>query len=372
MDTTTRRYDAFREVMDLSTEQASQLLLAGDPVERLWAAWTLGLRRGVAAAGELARALEGEPSPGTRHQIVIMLAGLRHVEALRALAHAEPSPDIRAAACQYLARLVEPSDLVTYDLLMNRMANDEARQVRASILHALRDDAPEVVRARAERCAQALALPPPATADEAPAAVDPGVPPGKALVERLELHAYREDREALISQHLNRVGVDTLIGEVAGAPVWAVEEALLVAAVAERVTSWDRVEPLVARGDIEVDYALMWLFDAAMHQVPCAWLLRFLLRSGDTTITPRHMGIEYRLQEQAARRVMALLAGSRPEDLDHQERAGVRALRRVLEAAGEEYTECWDDSVWDMLPTLARLDDAADGEAASSPASARE
>ncbi|WP_437504973.1 HEAT repeat domain-containing protein [Sorangium sp. So ce1099] len=125
-----------------------ELLDHESPQVRLHAAWALGLCKGQEFLGDIASRAGREPSAGVRQHFMIMLAGGREKAAIATFAALDPDALVRATACQYLARLVEPSDLPFYDALLDRAEHDPEDDVRCAAIQHLRADAPAAVRNR--------------------------------------------------------------------------------------------------------------------------------------------------------------------------------------------------------------------------------
>ncbi|WP_437307887.1 hypothetical protein [Sorangium sp. So ce388] len=79
---------------------------------------------------------------------MIMLAGAAEKQVIATFAASDPDALVRATACQYLARVVEPSDRPLYDVLLERAAHDSEEDVRCAASQHLRADAPASVRTR--------------------------------------------------------------------------------------------------------------------------------------------------------------------------------------------------------------------------------
>lgn len=134
-------YTDLSEVQRQPTDIVRRLSVDGDPRERLWAAWTLGLRS-EDAQGWLAQRARIDPSPGVRRHLAVMMAGYRRLDVLWALS-CDPHPRVRATAIVALCRLSPTHDVVAWDRIMPRLMTD-AVEVRCAILRELpADPAPD-------------------------------------------------------------------------------------------------------------------------------------------------------------------------------------------------------------------------------------
>ncbi len=128
---TARNHASFASVAALPDDAQRRLLVtAADPVERIWAAWAIGLR---AAAPVLANGLRDEPHPDVRRQLVVVLAGLGELDVVATLATSDPDTFVRATATRLLARI----------------ARTEERHL-ARLAQAAREASPDVRRAALE------------------------------------------------------------------------------------------------------------------------------------------------------------------------------------------------------------------------------
>ncbi|HKB47617.1 MAG TPA: hypothetical protein VKC57_07965, partial [Ktedonobacterales bacterium] len=144
------RHAAFDAVRDLPEAALRDLLASDEPVERVWAAWALGLRLGSDSAATLKRAACSDPDAGTRRHLVVLLAGLGERDAVAALAVADLDAHVRATASQYLTRLAgaQPS---LWSLVHARLGDAHAVVRETLVLH-LTASAPPEVRDAAIRC----------------------------------------------------------------------------------------------------------------------------------------------------------------------------------------------------------------------------
>ena len=137
-------FDTFEAVHDLPEPSLRDLLEAGEPAERVWAAWALALRLGAAAEGVVRHAATREPDGGIRRHLVIVLAGFGEAAAVAALASGDPDPFVRATANQYAARLALRFPQL-WALVKNGLA-DPAASVRTTLVMQLPADAPADAR----------------------------------------------------------------------------------------------------------------------------------------------------------------------------------------------------------------------------------
>jgi hypothetical protein len=131
---TRKHHENFESVLEVDANSQKELLRIGDEVERIWAAWALGLRFGKAVAPDLLSSLEKSPSPGTRRHLIVVLIGLGEKSSLEKFAVADPDPLVRATACRYLARILQPEDGQIREMLIHRLRSDTSPDVRLAIL----------------------------------------------------------------------------------------------------------------------------------------------------------------------------------------------------------------------------------------------
>lgn len=128
------QYDDFESIRDLDSEAQRSLLIDGDFVERIWAAWALALKYGKDIVPELLVCLQNSPVPGTRRHLIVVLAGLGQFEKLCALAQNDPDEYVRATACRYLIKTRQAGDKHTSGLLRSKALHDPSAVVRLAIL----------------------------------------------------------------------------------------------------------------------------------------------------------------------------------------------------------------------------------------------
>ncbi len=132
------RHEGFESVAKLDLDDLKDLLRRGDPQERVWAAWALGLKLGPLILPELVACTFKSPAPGTRRHLIVVLAGLGETSVLKKLAEEDRDEYVRATACQYLIRTAPyPADEHTQKILLGKMSGGEPPIVREAIAQAL-------------------------------------------------------------------------------------------------------------------------------------------------------------------------------------------------------------------------------------------
>jgi hypothetical protein len=121
------QFKDWREVAGLPESVQRSLLVTGDPAERIWAIWALGLRLGKGVLADLQKEADLEALPGVRCQLVVVLAGLGERDLLRASALEDPDPVVRATACQYVVRTMPVGSDLAVDFAIQRMRADVPR-----------------------------------------------------------------------------------------------------------------------------------------------------------------------------------------------------------------------------------------------------
>ncbi len=129
--------DSFDDVRGLTEPELRTLLERGTAEERLWALWALALR---STSNVESLAQRTEPSPGVRRNFAVVLAGHGHYDLLVALAKRDPSPIVRAAAMQLIARIALDGKLPS-TLVRERVASDVG-EVKVAVLGTIFDGAP--------------------------------------------------------------------------------------------------------------------------------------------------------------------------------------------------------------------------------------
>ena len=144
------RYQNFEDVNQLDTDAQRNLLEAGQPREKLWAAWSLGLHSDPTLKPQLLTEVNQGVLPGLRAKFVTMLAGLGERSALETLAKYDDDEFVREAACLYLLQTAA-HDRQLQDLLIERLLQDESAIVRTFIFQQAIHDFPLLNRPALEK-----------------------------------------------------------------------------------------------------------------------------------------------------------------------------------------------------------------------------
>lgn len=99
---------SFDEVLLLDQDALRQLLGNGPNVQRVWAAWALGLRLGQAFTAEAGTRVDREPDPGVRRHLAVILAGAGDRAAIDVLAAIDPCEYVRASALRLMLQVAPP------------------------------------------------------------------------------------------------------------------------------------------------------------------------------------------------------------------------------------------------------------------------
>lgn len=144
-------YASFEEVSGLSQIEALELLETGDQTERVWAAWTLGMRLAGESRADLSERLDGEPTRGVRQHLAVVLAGLGATETLAAIATTDPSLEVRVTAGQLCTRLLDSAAGDIARRLCARLDREATPELAAAVLAEVRADGPALLRERVDR-----------------------------------------------------------------------------------------------------------------------------------------------------------------------------------------------------------------------------
>jgi hypothetical protein len=136
-------YNSFEDIICLDTQVQRTLLHQGTPLERIWAAWALGLKLGSSCAPSLITATQESLSPDVRCHFIVILAGAGERSILETLAIHDPDEDVRDTACLYLIQAM-PHDQALQSFLIERLTVDQSQVVRHHIIQAAENGFPVI------------------------------------------------------------------------------------------------------------------------------------------------------------------------------------------------------------------------------------
>ncbi|HEY3448410.1 MAG TPA: HEAT repeat domain-containing protein [Myxococcales bacterium] len=265
----------YRQVSALPLEEVRALLAGGEPVERVWAIWSLALTSASTVAAELKTVVGAEPSAGVRRHAATVLAGLGERDTLASLARLDPDSSVRSSACRLLARISPVDDERAWDLLVQALGDARQRDVQMAVMDGLTEKSPQ----RAwEGCLLALrsdVLELRCAALEA--AIRRGFARGRFTPEMLELLLGERDpglRNRLLTHWIDVEGADAVAAGLAKAPSRIVLHFLEIAKGRKPEPTWPALFPLAQRHDPEIDERL-----AALARAPLDWMMEVVTRS---------------------------------------------------------------------------------------------
>lgn len=118
----------FSETSALSRGQLLAQLALGDARDRAFAMWALALR--AASADPVVGLVRGEPDPGVRRALAVVLAGHGEIDLLAAMTRHDPNVFVRASTVQILMRFVVAGQ-APWSLITERLG--DAPEVRAAV-----------------------------------------------------------------------------------------------------------------------------------------------------------------------------------------------------------------------------------------------
>ncbi len=271
----------FAELTHLDTEVLRSLLEAGEPPERVRAAWALALRLGTTIRSDLVQGSLTEPDPGVRRHLVVVLAGYQERAVLATLARQDDDEAVRAVACQYLAMISRPEDAESWRLLHERLeeeASDEVRRaaiaylpphtpafLRSAVAARVGDESLDVRRAVADRLLEWAGL------------SGEGLP--EVLVSRLHLEPELELRREWVRRACALGGEGQFLEALVDAPEGTLRFVLEVY-VEQRVRlPWESLRPFTQLGRPELDSLVMDLLVSGPQEEADVWLLELALES---------------------------------------------------------------------------------------------
>lgn len=342
----------FREVIELDEAALRTLVTSGEPIERVWAAWALGLRD----AEDLGSIAKQEPSPGVRRHLIVVLLGAHELGAVSAMLTHDPDVRVRATACLQLAQMLRPEDDALVDLLVSRARLDEA-PVRVAFATAITEQ-------RSERVQSLLVeLLDDAETDVRLAAVDAWLrvpnPELDVLIARLGREEDELIEQTILRVLLDRMGVGSTFERIAHLSERVVSRAIELAG--DRPIPREAVQALSVRHPTlllrrlrfeRVELTLETWVDLCVHNGQ--WQFEFRLgdalrRARPDEIAPlrdRLVGLEAEIELRALEKMGKVPDDATIEDLID----GIYELDEDLE---------WIDGI-SLLPQLRRLTQSLD------------
>jgi hypothetical protein len=312
------RHAAFDAIRDLPEAALRDLLVSDEPVERVWAAWALGLRLGAGSASTLRLAAGNDPDAGARRHLVVLLAGFGERDAVAALAMGDPDAHVRATASQYVMRLAGAQPAL-WSLVRARLGDAEAVVREALVLH-LTANAPLEVRDAAIRCISDAA---PAVREAVIGQLDVLHGAQGPLPEAVKGWVMQEPladlRRLLFAAWRARDGGASLVAEAARTQRQDLAlEALDRVAADEPSVPWATVAALAETGSDKVRQRVFSLFTTRMDEVPLGWLLRHFAghrwaASYGTQLLPRLARVHSLVPDERA--ALAAIAHAATEEL---------------------------------------------------------
>ncbi len=271
----------FAELAHLDTEVLRSLLEAGEPPERVRAAWALALRLGTTIRPDLVQGSLTEPDPGVRRHLVVVLAGYQERAVLATLARQDDDEAVRAVACQYLAMISRPEDTESWRLLHERLEEDASAEVRRAAIAYLPPHTPAFLRsAVAARAGDESLDVRRAVADrllEWAGLSGEGLP--EVLVSRLHLEPELELRREWVRRACALGGEGALLEALVDAPEGTLRFVLEFYAAQGVRLPWESLRPFTQLGRPGLDSLLMDLLEPGTQDEADAWLLEVALRS---------------------------------------------------------------------------------------------
>jgi hypothetical protein len=128
-----RSLETFADTETVGDAELSGFLSKGDPQERVWAAWRLALRSEAQARDALPEVTTSAPHPGTRRNLLVVLAGLGRRDLLTVFACDEPDEGCRGEA---LCQLWRTSTRGEEDLafIRNRLESESSESILLQLL----------------------------------------------------------------------------------------------------------------------------------------------------------------------------------------------------------------------------------------------
>jgi hypothetical protein len=350
-----RHAESFRDLLDADEAVLREIVAGGgDAPERVWAAWSLALRRDPAIA-EVARSLTDDPSPGVRAHMALLLVAHGEMDAALALGQSDPAPAVRASAWRHLARRARPEDERLRSALLIAMRTDSAPTVHAAIADGLGLDAPEALWVA---CETRLADEDDDVRDNVAQALLRRHSAGSPLPDILKIRATREKRQdirdAMLGAWVAAEGWTPVLRAISRRPTDEILQALGDLERTGGTVPDGALEALLMRDIPAVDGRIGMLVRTGHVSLSVEWLLRLVLR---WQVYPRaEWTHELWWRAQAMHDAVTELAKLLPrrEQYDSpQERDLGERLRDALEHEAQRVVRDLDVSV-DVLVSYAR------------------
>ncbi|MGC4116915.1 MAG: hypothetical protein QM765_20605 [Myxococcales bacterium] len=265
----------YRQVSSLGVEDLRALLASGEPVERVWAVWSLALSTASTVVNELKTIVGAEPSAGVRRHAATVLAGQGDRETLLSLGRLDPDSSVRSTALRLLARIAPGDDERAWNLLVQTLGDSRQRDVQLAVLDGLTDKSPQ----RAwEQCVLALRSDDLELRSAAlEAATQRGFGRRRFTPEMLDLLFSERDpglRNRLLTHWIDVEGADAAAAGLADAPSRIVLHFLETVRTRRNEPSWASLYPLAQRHDPEIDERL-----CSLSRPPLDWMMGVVKRS---------------------------------------------------------------------------------------------
>lgn len=350
-------YRTYQEVARLNASAQRALLLSGDPVERVWAAWALGRTLDAESIPDLLGSLSDSPAPGTRRQLLVVLAGLGERAVLRVYAQDDTEDYVRATACQYLLRISRPADLDAHAFLRERLARDPSPLVRQAILSepaarlALRAGDLELCTVDLDRDVRQLAI-------ERLLEIEPleRLLPG-VLADRIRRETDPDLHRHLIACCCERGGGALLLALAAQLASAQAREILSQLVEAGDRYGWQQLAPLTLARDPEHDRAILGLLHPSVYLEAVPWLVACIARAQaykdpQERTNRQRAALVHEVAHAAYRALCDLLPQLRTSassvcDGDALAGAIVQLQEEIMELEAEDDDDIeWDDETW--------------------------
>ena len=360
---------SYEVVTRLSPDEQRHLLQTGSAVERLWAAWALGLCAGAAALPELRTAVAAAPVPGLRAHLAIVLAGLGERQLVETLALHDPDELVRATAGEHLLRTAPSGDELAHEPAVAQLLRDPSGDVRFVVLR-------ELLRLVGERRLSALPIddlerlahdPEPACrwlALEALAELPADVPLVAIFERRLAIEPNSELRRWLAARVIAASRARAVLGLVTGDSSERDEDLLSTLRDHGQQFTWTEIAALANLGQPALDAHLVALLTPD-DGAALTWLLTCSVRAEQwprprTRLEWGAYGQAFGTQRTAEALLDKLLPHLRPEHLTERDRDLCRMLigfteRRILGAEADFCDERGEPTDSDALMELEGL-----------------